>query len=98
MDLQVDDVEAYLEAREIAAAVDAPGVMEYWKSTPYLLSFMDRYQLSERVLATVQKELMGRSRSLSGAVQAFSYPAKLWHKEIQLTGETVDACFLGRYR
>ncbi len=56
VDLQVDDVEAYLEAREIAAAVEAPGVMEYWKSTPYLLSFMDRYQLSERVLATVQKE------------------------------------------
>ena len=59
VDLQVDDVEAYLEAREISAAVDAPGVMEYWKSTPYLLSFMDRYQLSERVLATVQKEPNG---------------------------------------
>ena len=64
VDLQVDDVEAYLEAREIAAAVDAPGVMEYWKSTPYLLSFMDRYQLSERVLAAVQREPNGAAAQL----------------------------------
>ena len=64
VDLQVNDVEAHLEAREIAAAVDAPGVMEYWKSTPYLLSFMDRYQLSERVLAAVQKEPDGAAAQL----------------------------------
>ncbi len=59
VDLQVDDVEAYLGAREIAEAIDAPGVMEYWKSTPYLLSFMDRYQLSDRVRAAVEKEPNG---------------------------------------
>ena len=41
-DLDVNDVEAYLGAREIATVLDAPGVTEYWKSAPYLLSFMDR--------------------------------------------------------
>ncbi len=59
VDLHVEDVEAYLGAREVAATVDAPGVMEYWKSTPYLLSFMDNYQLSDRLRATVEAESDG---------------------------------------
>ena len=33
--------------------------MEYWKSTPYLLSFMDRYKLSDRVRATVEADPRG---------------------------------------
>ena len=56
VDLSVDDVESYLGARQVAAAVDAPGVMEYWKSSPYLLSFMDRYQLTEKLRAAVDSE------------------------------------------
>lgn len=47
--LEVDDVETYLAARELADLVDAPDVTEYWKSSPYLLSFMEHYQLAERV-------------------------------------------------
>ena len=57
--LQVDDVEAYLGAREIAAIADAPGVMDYWKSTPYLLSFMDHYKLADRVRSAVEAEPNG---------------------------------------
>ncbi len=53
-DLDANDVEAYLGARDIALAVDAPGVTEYWKSAPYLLSFMDRYRLSDRVRSAVE--------------------------------------------
>ena len=55
-DLTVNDVEAYLGARDIAKALDAPGITEYWKSAPYLLSFMDRYRLSDRVRSAVEKE------------------------------------------
>ena len=55
-DLSAADVEAYLGAREIAAEVGAPGVVEYWKSAPYLLSFMDRYRLAERVRDSVDAE------------------------------------------
>ena len=55
-DLSADDVEAYLGAREVAAMVGAPGVAEYWKSAPYLLSFMDRYRLSDRVRAATEAE------------------------------------------
>ena len=59
VDLSVDDVHAYLGARRVAAAVDAPGVMEYWKSTPYLLSFMDNYRLSDRLQTAVETESNG---------------------------------------
>ena len=64
VDLTVEDVEAYLGAREVAAAVNAPGVMEYWKSTPYLLSFMDNYRLSDRLRATVEAESNGAAAQL----------------------------------
>ena len=63
-DLDVDDVEAYLGAREIATVLDAPGVTEYWKSAPYLLSFMERYRLSDRVRATVEQEPRGEIAKL----------------------------------
>ena len=56
VDLQVDDVRAYLSAREVAAVVNAPGVMEYWKSAPYLLSFMDRYRMAERLRSRIESE------------------------------------------
>ena len=58
-DVHSSDVEAYLSAREVARAVDAPGVTEYWKSAPYLLSFMDRYRLAERVRNAVKEEPNG---------------------------------------
>ena len=57
--LDTDDVEAYLSARHIAAAADAPGIMEYWKSTPYLLSFMEQYRLADRVQRAVASEPQG---------------------------------------
>ncbi len=63
-DLEVNEVEAYLGARDIAKDVGAPGVMEYWKSAPYLLSFMDRYQLAHRVRSAVEKEPNGKVAKL----------------------------------
>ena len=63
-DLDVNDVEAYLGARDIAKAVGAPGITEYWKSAPYLLSFMDRYRLSDSVRSAVEKESNGEIAKL----------------------------------
>ena len=63
-DLDVNDVETYLEARDIAQTVDAPGITEYWKSAPYLLSFMDRYRLSDRVRSAVENEPNGEVAKL----------------------------------
>ena len=53
VELETEDVEAYLSVRDIAATTDAPGIMEYWKSTPYLLSFMEQYRLADRVRRAV---------------------------------------------
>ena len=53
VELETDDVETYLSARDIATAASAPGIMEYWKSTPYLLSFMEQYLLADRVQRAV---------------------------------------------
>ncbi len=58
-DIDANDVEAYLGARDIAKVAKAPGVTEYWKSAPYLLSFMDRYRLADRVRSAVEKEPKG---------------------------------------
>ncbi|MGC9418969.1 MAG: helicase-related protein [Rhodovulum sp.] len=45
-----DLIEARAVAR-VADAADAPGTVEYWKSAPYLLSFLRDYKLGERLEA-----------------------------------------------
>ena len=42
--LEAADVESFLTYRQIGKAVRQPEVMEYWKSAPYLLNFMEEYQ------------------------------------------------------
>ena len=51
MALTADDVQDYLGLETIGREVGHPSVLEYWKSAPYLLSFMDDYQLKRKVLA-----------------------------------------------
>lgn len=43
--LTPQDLDSYRTYQRIARMVDHPDVMEYWKSAPYLLNFMDDYQL-----------------------------------------------------
>ena len=74
VDLHGDDVEAFLQAREIAANVNAPGVMEYWKSSPCLLSFMDQYQLSTRLRAAVDAEPSGSVAQLVRQSSSLQFP------------------------
>ncbi len=46
-DLDVADVRAWFALQEIADKLHQGDCMEYWKSAPYVLNFMDRYQLSK---------------------------------------------------
>jgi hypothetical protein len=46
--LQPDDVRQYLLAQDVADVLDQPDVTELWKSAPYLLNFLDGYQLRAR--------------------------------------------------
>ena len=51
LQLTAADVHDYLILQEIGREVDQPQVLEYWKSAPYLLSFMDDYRLKTEVVA-----------------------------------------------
>ena len=41
------DVSAFLSLSKIARSLAHGGIIEYWKSSPYLLNFMDDYELKE---------------------------------------------------
>lgn len=53
--LQVDDVRSYGALQRVARAIDHSDALEYWKSSPYLLSFMDDYKLKEDFRANVDQ-------------------------------------------
>ncbi|MGW0503826.1 C-terminal helicase domain-containing protein [Micromonospora sp. NPDC003241] len=48
-DLDPRDVRGYVAMRRVADAVDARMSVEYWKSAPYFLNFLDGYQLGDKV-------------------------------------------------
>ena len=43
--LAVTDVQNYLSLEKVAEAIDQHSPLEYWKSAPYLLNFMEDYEL-----------------------------------------------------
>ena len=43
--LEAGDLRAYVTAERVARRLRAGGVLEYWKSAPYLLNFMESYKL-----------------------------------------------------
>jgi hypothetical protein len=46
--LEVDDLVSYLALEQLSAVLDQPSVLEFWKSAPYLLNFMEsHYQLKK---------------------------------------------------
>ena len=49
VDLTAEDVEDFLALEKIGREVEQPQILEYWKSAPYVLSFMDDYRLKTEV-------------------------------------------------
>ena len=45
VELLADDILAYVELQSIARELDMPNTIEYWKSSSYLLNFMEDYKL-----------------------------------------------------
>lgn len=62
---------------QVARTLDAPEIIEYWKSSPYLLNFMRHYSL-KRLL---EKQADAPSAALRAAIQA-ARPAMLDHDAI----------------
>jgi len=52
--LTAGDVRDFLALEKIAREVQQAQVLEYWKSAPYLLSFMDDYKLKAEVVARLK--------------------------------------------
>ena len=55
-DLRKSDVKAFRLLQDIASRLDKSNVVEYWKSVPYLLSFMDQYRLKKRFKEALDTE------------------------------------------
>jgi hypothetical protein len=45
--LQVSDVRSFSMLHRVGKEIGQPAVLEYWKSAPYLLNFMESYKLKE---------------------------------------------------
>jgi len=54
--LEATDLEAYLGLQRVSRALDEADTLEYWKSAPYLLNFMDEYQIKRRFTAELAKQ------------------------------------------
>ena len=74
--LEAADVTAWMELSEIGAALEVPVSVELWKSAPYLLNFMEGYQLSKAVEeATSDRERAQVLAKLLGACTKLLLPA-----------------------
>lgn len=51
--LEARDLEGYVTLQKISRALGQGDVLEYWKSAPYLLNFMDSYRLKRAFQETV---------------------------------------------
>jgi hypothetical protein len=72
--LAVQDLESYLSIRRILDASGVGDAIEYWKSAPYLLNFMDGYKLKRAVndaLDAGNEELAEAMRSEQGALMSW---------------------------
>ena len=71
MDIEPGDVTAFRKLEGIAESVGQPGVVEYWKSAPYLLSFMDQYKLKQDLLRTIESPKSDLRQDLAAAPELF---------------------------
>jgi len=61
------EVETYLHLQKVARLLGQSDVLEYWKSAPYLLNFMDQYEIKDALHDALDSEL---ARPLANALQA----------------------------
>ncbi len=64
LQLTAGDVQDFLALEKIGREVGQPQVLEYWKSAPYLLSFMDDYKLKTEVVARLDVPDSGLAKLL----------------------------------
>lgn len=50
------DLRDYVTLQQIAGAVGQPDMLEYWKSAPYLLNFMDDYKVKQEFTSACERD------------------------------------------
>ena len=53
LELQAADLETYVSAQRVAELIGDRDVMEYWKSAPYVLNFLEGYKLRDQLRKAV---------------------------------------------
>jgi len=71
--------EAYIAVERAARLLDHDSVIEYWKSAPYLLNFMDDYKLKRDFKAAVESKDPARCSELGQALAAADHLLLPWH-------------------
>lgn len=66
LQLAEDDVRSYLAVQRVARSLEQGDMLAYWKSAPYMLSFMDDYQVKRRL----RRELAASNGRTSALVEA----------------------------
>ena len=61
--LNASDLRAYLSLQEIAKVLGQAETLEYWKSSPYLLNFMEGYKIKDSFNDSVQLDISTRELS-----------------------------------
>jgi hypothetical protein len=61
--LSADDASAYCAYQKIGRELDQPDVVEFWKTAPFLLNFMDSYKLKERFVESIEASDANRAAS-----------------------------------
>lgn len=59
--VDIDDLVGFIALRRVADAVNSHATVEYWKSVPYFINFIDGYDLGNRVRTELQT-VAGRTR------------------------------------
>ena len=73
--LTTEHVRGYLDTQRVARALDQSDVVEYWKSAPYLISFMEDYQLKRALRRQIAR---GGGRRLARALSLSPRAALPW--------------------
>jgi hypothetical protein len=73
--LTAGDVRGYLALQGLARDLEEPDIVEYWKSAPYLMNFMDGYRFKTRLEEGADSPIVSRklSATIDGQVPNLSW-------------------------
>ena len=75
--LEPTDLESYVALQGVAGALKQHDTMEYWKSSPYLLSFMESYSLKQNLKDGAQKpEVVAAFKAAEQKFGIFNCPGR----------------------